>query len=249
MQLNLFDACLLLFFSLLSKGNGMELQYFSNFKFESVVFGKEHLIKDYITLANDPNENLPDSYTVCSSVFVKWHTTHQVVIQMLQQNGSPWYLLQLSDRTYDSLTWGLKIWYENPVTGTSEYEVFSNTGIPIVPHSWYHICMGLDTVSGLLRIVVNGREVINEEKEYFKNTFVMKPASLAGKVLLFKGYLSGIWYQYRNTISNMNFFKSLMTVKDMVAKTAGSTGCSSLGDYLRFIFLNNLGFHCLAIHK
>ena len=109
--------------------------------------------------------------------------------------------------------------------------------------------MGLDTVSGLLRIVVNGREVINEEKEYFKNTFVMKPASLAGKVLLFKGYLSGIWYQYRNTISNMNFFKSLMTVKDMVAKTAGSTGCSSLGDYLRFIFLNNLGFHCLAIHK
>ena len=43
--------------------------------------------------------------------------------------------------------------------------------------------MGLDTVSGLLRIVVNGREVVNMEKEYFRNTKYWKSNSVKGKVL------------------------------------------------------------------
>ena len=60
---------------------------------------------------------------------------------------------------------------------------FLDTGILINPHSWYHICMGLDTVSGLLRIVVNGREVVNMEKEYFRNTTSWKSDTVDGKVL------------------------------------------------------------------
>ena len=42
--------------------------------------------------------------------------------------------------------------------------------------------MGLNTVSGLLRIVVNGRDVVNEEKEYFRNTTTWKSDSVDGKV-------------------------------------------------------------------
>ena len=47
----------------------------------------------------------------------------------------------------------------------------------------YHICLGLDTVSGLLRIVVNGREVVNMEKDYFRNTTHWKPTSVEGKLV------------------------------------------------------------------
>ena len=110
---------------------------------------------------------------------------------------------------------------------------FPDTGIPIVPHSWYHICMGLDTVSGLLRIVVNGVEVVNEEKEYFRNSTHWKPTSLKGRILQFKGYCSGFWYQHRNIFSNLNIFSSMMSVEDMVTRTAGGEACDSPGDYLR----------------
>ena len=43
--------------------------------------------------------------------------------------------------------------------------------------------MGLDTVSGLLRIVVNGLEVVNEEKDYFRNTTRWKPTSVKGRLV------------------------------------------------------------------
>ena len=40
---------------------GQSFKYFSNFKFEKVVFGEESLIKDFVTLADDPKGNLPDN--------------------------------------------------------------------------------------------------------------------------------------------------------------------------------------------
>ena len=99
------------------------------------------------------------------------------------------------------------------------------------------MCLGLDTVSGLLRIVVNGVEVVNEEKEYFKNTQTWKPNSLDQNILVFKGYVSGMWYQHRSTFSNLNIFSRMMTVEDMVTRTAGGQTCTSPGDYLRFWIL------------
>ena len=219
----------------LNIGLSMSLQYFTNFKFEKIIFGGEHLIKDYVTLANDPTGNLPDSYTVCTSVFVKYSTSDVNIIEMLKQDGSHWYLLELSatNRNYEKFSESMQISVVNPITGKDEWEVFTNAVIPIVAHSWYHVCMGLDTVSGLLRIVVNGVEVVNEEKEYFRNTKTMKPGSLEESVLMFKGYEAGYWYQHRTTFSNMNIFSSIMSLKDMVSRTSGGQDCSNPGDYLR----------------
>ena len=53
--------------------------------------------------------------------------------------------------------------------GEDEMETFRDTNIPIVPDSWYHVCMGLDTVSGHVRIVVNGKVLVNEPKDYFRD--------------------------------------------------------------------------------
>ena len=199
-------------------------------KFEKIVFGPEDLIVDYLTLADDPDGNLQESYTVCSSVFVKFAISDIAVIQML----FPWYSLDIfSIKIYDDMSENLVLNYDNPTSGKFETEYLTSSQIPIVPNSWYHICMGLDTVSGLLRIVVNGVVLVNEEKDYFRNTMQWKPNSLAQKVLIFKSYKPGFWYQNRGIISNLNIFSSMMSVEDMVTRTAGGEDCSSPGDYIR----------------
>ena len=212
--------------------NGKKLKFYSNFIFENLVYGPEDVVVDYSILADDPIGNLPESYTVCSSVFIKFATTDILLIQMLKQDDTPWYRLAVSaSREYDTMSEILILRSEDPTTGKFQEEYFS-THIPIVPRSWYHVCMGLDTVSGMLRIVVNGVVMVNEKKDYFSNTIVWKPKSLEGKLLLFKSYLS-VWYQNRGVISNLNIFKDLMSVDRMVRRTTWGEDCSSPGDYLR----------------
>ena len=45
-----------------------------------------------------------------------------------------------------------------------------NSNVLVSPHSWYHVCLGLDTDSGLLQMVMNGHVLVNEEKEFFRDT-------------------------------------------------------------------------------
>ena len=45
--------------------------------------------------------------------------------------------------------------------------------------------------------------------------------------------LGRILVQNRNTFSNLNIFSWMMSVEDMVTRTAGGQGCDSPGDYLR----------------
>ena len=227
--------------SILKKGNGKSMQYFSNEKLvRKNIFGAEHLIKEYVTLLNDPNANLPNSFTICSSIFIKFRTTAVAFFEMYKADGTHWFLLQVgtNKRDYKNPSETITIWYDDPTTGSHGQEDFEDATIPIVPHSWYHLCMGLDTESGLLRIVFNGVEVVNEEKEYFKDTTAWKPRSVGGKILQFKGYMTGFWYQHRATFSNLNIFSSLMPINSMVERSSGGDSCSSPGDYLRYVYLN-----------
>ena len=207
--------------------------YFSNFKFdERLIYGGDGLDYDYVTLANDVKGNLPFSFTVCLSIYSKFRPglNDFSILDMYKQDGSHWFHLNPGDikrRTSETV----EIYYENPKTKKRGTDSFSGY-FPIVPHSWYHFCMGLDTVSGLLRIVVNGVEVVNEEKDYFRNTTAWRPTSVDGKIVMFKGYISGFWCQFRVTFSNLNIFSSMMTVEDMVTRTLGGEDCDSPGDYL-----------------
>ena len=170
--------------TILGRVEGKDLQYFSSSDGD-LVFGAESNIQDFVTIANDPKANLGDSFTVCSSLFVQYAVTASSFIEILKKDGSHWILLTLSHpyRDLETMTEGMRLFYSNPISGEKELEVFRDTNIPIVPHSWYHICMGLDTVSGLLRIVVNGNVVVNVEKEYFKNTIDFKPDTVEGNFL------------------------------------------------------------------
>ena len=225
---------LFVFLYLVNMSTCKKLDYFSTFKFRENVFGEEDLIKDFVTLSNDPKANLPYSFTVCSFVFVKFWTSETCVFEMLKQDGSHWFLVTLSTtmRDYNDFTETMSVWYEHPKTGSHGREDFNNM-VPIVPDSWYHICTGVNTDTGMLRIAVNGLMLINEEREYFKNTNAWKPKSVEGSILVFKGFLSGFWYQHLSIFSNLNIFGTLMSVDDMVKRTSGGEDCSSPGEYLR----------------
>ena len=226
-----------MFLAILKIGNGNTLQYFSNEKLvKENIYGAEHLINEYVTLLNDPKANLPNSFTVCTSILSKYKTTAIAFFEMYKEDGTHWFLLQVgtTKRDYKNPSETVTIWYENPTTGSHGQEDFEDATIPIVPHSWYHLCMGLDTESGLLRIVFNGVEVVNEEKDYFKNTTEWKPKSVNGKILQFKGKMGLGWYQHRATFSNLNIFSTMMSVNSMVERSSGGDSCSSPGDYLRY---------------
>ena len=75
---------LLFFFSFLYLASSDT--YLSNFKFEIPVIGYESLIKDFVMLNNDPKANIPDSFTVCSSVFIKfWSKARYAPAQTLDR--------------------------------------------------------------------------------------------------------------------------------------------------------------------
>ena len=82
-------------------GSCKQLQYYTNFKFENLVIGAEELMTDYVTLANDPKENLPDTFTICSSVLIKYVITNNDVFQILKEDGTPWFVLVLKTMERD----------------------------------------------------------------------------------------------------------------------------------------------------
>ena len=215
--------------------------YFSNFKFDKkLIYGGDGLDYDYVTLANDVKKNLPDTFTVCLSIHSKFRPglNDFAILDMYKQDGSHWFHLNPGDikrRTSETV----EIFYENPLTKKRGTDFFSGY-FPIVPHSWYHFCVGLDTLSGLLRIVVNGVEVVNEEKNYFRNSADVKPKSLAEKLLVFKEHHIGVYLNNRGMFTNMNIFGSMMSVDAMIQRTSGGESCFDPGDYLRYVWFKKV---------
>ena len=218
------------------------LQYYSNFNDGKLLFGIESTIVDYVTLANDPKENLPNDFTICTSLYIKYMTTKNNIFELYKEDGSHWFQMDIEHlRDIDSFSERISMFYE------STLNKFWDKTVTIIPHSWYHVCLGLDTDSGHLRLVVNGNVLVDEVKEFFVQTSNLKPTSLAGKLLgivdnehlktfnfmfsVFKTYHNGYWYQTRNTFSNINIFGSMISVEQMVKRTSGED-CSSPGDYL-----------------
>ena len=161
-----------------------QLDVVTNFNDGSLVYGEESTMTDYVTLSNVPKANLPESFTVCSSLFIKFMLTKNNFIEILKEDGTHWFQMDLEHlRDFSTLTERITLIYHNPISGKEEVIKFWDNVVPITPHAWYHICLGLDTVSGLLRIVINGFEIVNEEKDFFRNTSSIKPSSVDGKFL------------------------------------------------------------------
>ena len=59
-----------------------DIQVLDNFDYGGMAYGSEDLIVDYATLASDPKDDLPASFTICSSNHLKFLTSVQYFFQL-----------------------------------------------------------------------------------------------------------------------------------------------------------------------
>ena len=76
------------------------MKYFTNYKTGEIIYGDESLIKDYVTLSQDPISNLPARFTICSSLYLGRISTIPNVFQLYNENGKPWFnfAIQITDK-------------------------------------------------------------------------------------------------------------------------------------------------------
>ena len=100
----------------------------------------------------------------------------------------------------------------------------------ILQVTWVHSCMAVDSTLNHFTIVVNGKTL--DGKAYPIPKGAQPPTNLTEKLLVFKIYNAGIWYQSKNKVANMNVFSKKMTFSEMESRTAGNDCGKADGDYL-----------------
>ena len=95
--------------------------------------------------------------------------------------------------------------------------------------AWMHSCVAIDSTLNHFTVVVNGKQV--EDKSFPIPEGAKPPTDLTEKLLIFKQFI-GFWYRCTNKVSNLNIFSKLMTLPEMVKRTAGDDCGKADGDYL-----------------
>ena len=103
----------------------------------------------------------------------------------------------------------------------------NSTSVPQM--AWMHSCVAIDSTLNHFTVVVNGKQV--EDKSFPIPEGAKPPTDLTEKLLIFKQFI-GFWYRCTNKVSNLNIFSKLMTLPEMVKRTAGDDCGKADGDYL-----------------
>ena len=93
---------------------------------------------------------------------------------------------------------------------------YDQTRIPLTPYSWYRACMAVDTIGGVITVVVNGNKEVDQVVKEFENSFQKRPKSMKDKLLLFKMWPMGFWYQSRGRVANVNIFAAKLSPEKMI---------------------------------
>merc|ERR1719300_1860437 len=89
-----------------SLGIAKEISYFSNFNKGNLIFGEEEFkIPDFVTLVDDPISDFPNDFTICSSLYIKFMTTKNNVIEIMKKDGTHWFQIDLEHlRDYETFS-------------------------------------------------------------------------------------------------------------------------------------------------
>ena len=118
--------------------------------------------------------------------------------------------------------------FDDHVVKVDDAVHIKTTNSTYVPQmAWVHCCIAIDSTLNRLTVVVNGQQL--EDKAFPIPSGAQPPSNLTGNVLVFKNYI-GIWYQSKNKVSNLNIFSKLMTLPEMVSRTAGDNCGKADGD-------------------
>ena len=99
---------------------------------------------------------------------------------------------------------------------------------PWFPLSWLNMCVSADTVSGNVRLIVQGQVVDERVLENIKNIPVWQDGAF-----LTLGTNNNKGTEYPGMVSNINIFSSCLSIERMIAMTEGGSDlCGAPGDYL-----------------
>ena len=119
---------------------GRKFRYFS-----TAQDGKKNFfnIKDYVTISNDPKSNLPDTFTICSSLFIPFPmvdvTSH--FIDILKQDGLNWFGLSTL-RDYKTLSEGH--WSMNLRIFSHEFPTWTDCRVDRGQHEFWNVHSSID---------------------------------------------------------------------------------------------------------
>ena len=172
-----------------------------------------------LTLANSFEEELPDSFIICSSNQKRADST--AFYQLYGGDGPPWISIHVLALDPHNSSKPVEIWANIEERAYN----FGEVG-PWRLHYWYHVCLHLDTGSGHISTAVNGKMINNGTIiESIKN----KPRIL--KLVLGKSYFDGVESQYYWSVTNINiFYDGPDAGKDITKLTKNL--CSYKGDFL-----------------
>ena len=200
-SISIYIIGLMLFLSLIKES--MSMKFFDNYDGDYFVGPTDSGITSFLELTNDPVGNLPPSFTVCSSLFMRYFIPVISFGDFYQDDGSYWFNFEFGFRvSYKTFELEFSLMYDN------KNHFHGNTTLLAIPHSWYHACIGIDTTSGLVQIVVNGKTILQQEISYFSESVIKRPRTLAGNFQVFRvKWPSVVWRQGRSIFGNMNVYK------------------------------------------
>ena len=189
------------------------------------VEGKETLeeVQAYAKLKHDPTSNLPDSFTICSTIMVPncksgWNPIFFTVLDSLFRHiMSPALKVSLDSMlAIDFLTWS---------TGGTFNKI-----PPTFPNRWTRSCMSINTASGSINWVVEGVLVMSMESQKLKDSLKL-PKDLSGRLILGAVLYGGKWKSVSNKVTNLNIYSASLSVEEMKRMTQDEN-CAKEGDYL-----------------
>ena len=185
-------------------------------------------LKTYAVLKNDLKGSLPADFTICSTVFISKHFNHFPLILIGTDEEIFFKSFIYSTGLVNTSVVGLSI-------QDVEYHRDESKIPKVFPDQWLKICVGLSTVSGSIKMVVDGILVHDIISETLKNSANKVPTNLSGKITIGVGKYAEGWVSTDFNVTNLNVFSSSLSVGIMKQITEHNPEkCDQQGDYLNW---------------
>ena len=183
------------------------------------------------SLATESSSDLPDAFTICSSVSVDNRTSvlEQNFWQLLTKNGSGGIYISITGSLESEKVQTVRLGVDHIMTPFTSHSLLK---LPMQVY-WYHSCTGIDMVTGRVQMIINGQLIVDQVVKELEGSADVRPRNLRGNLLLGKMWM-GFWYQGRQKVSNLNIYGRVLSKDEMVEKTFGSECGLSDGDFLNW---------------
>ena len=186
---------------------------------------------NHAILAEDPEGNLPEKFTICAATFLANWINNFAWFDLLKEDGSHWafFYQKVKNLDQDSSKFNHSLWMN--VNGA--YSYLGDFG-PFEFNRWVHLCVGFNLDEGVLSVVADGTAL--QDKEVV-GLWSGRPTSLSRRLILGKSNRGGKWKQDSVLVSSVEVFDGILDQVEMEKRTKGER-CGGPGDYLSWSQVN-----------